>query len=478
MERELLHTYLRKSISLAPERLREYVVDIHGRDFFHRWVFYRLKKLLNDFIEKKSENRWILLPGMRGTGKTTLLAQVYFYLMEKKIPQSNILYLSLDEVTKLLDSDLNEIISVYEEFLGKNLESLDRNVFLLIDEAHYDKNWAITLKTVFDRTRKIFIISTGSSSLSLQTGSDIARRAQIEKVLPLSFTEYIMLKYRILPVQRLKSKLEDAVFFSRNAEEVFIRLKEIENKTKKYLALVKPLELQVYLKTGTLPFALGLSNEIDVYSRIINILEKVINEDIPAIKVFDKEVLDKIWNLLLLFSVSEKLNYESICNKLDISKPTLNEILNVLTKAELIYPLRPYGSVGKIVRKTPKYKFIAPVIKAALLWHVGKLVHTPDLYGQLLEDVISFYFYRINQLKKIFGVYYDVEKEGADFILTLNDGSRIVVEVGYGQKGIKQIRKSGKKVEPKYSVLVSERELNVNTEENTVFIPKQIFLLI
>ena len=477
MEKGALETYIKRAISLAPDRLRHYIVDVRGKPLFYRCIFYRIQKLLNDFLSKRSENRWILLPGLRGTGKTTLLAQTYFYLLNKGISQTDIVYVSLDEVTKILGANLNDVISVYEALIGENLESIDRNIFLLVDEVHYDKSWAIALKSVFDRTKNVFIIATGSSSLSLQTSSDVARRAQVERVFPLTFSEYVMLKYRQKPVRSLRERIENAIFFSKDAAEVFARLKKVENVVNEYWNVIKPFELESFLKIGTLPIAISLSREEDVYRRVIAMLEKVINEDITTLKAFNRETLNKIWNLLLLFSVSKRVSYDSLCNQLGISKPTLSEIIDILTKAEIIYPLRPYGSVGRIVRKTPKYKFVAPAIKTSLLWYVGKIASTSELYGELLEDAVSMYLYKMSEIKRSFGFYYDAKKGGADFIVCMNDGSKIIIEVGYGQKGIKQIRKSKEKIEPKYSLVISEKKLEINSEEDVVFVPKRAFLL-
>lgn len=478
MAKELLIPFVEKNIALTPERLKGYAVDPRGYKLFNRWAFYRLKKYVNDFLINRSENRWVIMPGLRGTGKTTLLSQIYFYLSEiKGVPKRNIFYISLDEPVKILQSNLYEIIGAYEKLFGENLESLKNKVFLLIDEAHYDKNWGITLKTIFDKTQNVFVIATGSSALSLQTDTDIARRATIEKIFPLNFSEYIMLKYNFTPIKNLKEDLEQIFFFSKNSEEAFNNLKKFEKVINNYWSQIKPLELEKYLEVGTLPYAISFRKEEEVFERILSTLGKVIEEDIPLLQIFGKDTLNKAWNLLLFFSVAEKISYDTICNRLQISKATLIELLKILIKADLIFPIRAYGSVGKIVRKTPKYKFTAPALKSSLLWKVGKRLPTTDFYGNLLEDTVAFYLYRLKQTKKIIEISYDSEKEGANFIIINNfDDSKIPIEIGYGDKGIKQIQNTMNKIKSKYGILISDRELE--QKEKIICVPKRFFLLI
>ena len=79
----------------------------------------------------------LILPRLRGVGKTTLLLQCYEYLFkEKNVSIADILYISCDAP-----------------------------IFLLIDEIHYDKNWTLHAKILYDKSPFIFMIFTGSSLL-------------------------------------------------------------------------------------------------------------------------------------------------------------------------------------------------------------------------------------------------------------------------------------------------------------------------
>ena len=479
VEKSTLISYLEKQISTAPDRLYANIIDQNGTKLFDRFISVRIRKFLDNFQKGNNiENRWITIPGFRGTGKTTLLSQLYHMLLEQGVARDKILYLSLEETIKLLQSNLYEIIGIYETIRGESIESIEDKVFLFIDEAHYDKNWDITLKTIFDRSKNIFIIATGSSALALQTSADSARRMQIEKLFPLTFIEYMKLKNRVMPEKNLKSEIESAIFKSKSADEVYQKLKLLQRKAMKYWSNVEPFELEKYLTTGTLPFSIGLSKEYEIYQRVINILEKVIYEDISNIDSYDKNTLDKIWNLLIILSDTNRISLESLAKKIDLEKPTVFKILNTLSKSELIFPVKAYGTASKQTTKSPKYAFTAPAIKASLLWKIGKLSPTANIYGKLLQDVAALYLYKLSSITGHFNVHYDSGKGCADFIIVdIRDNSKISIEVSYGvNKDAKQARSTMNKISAKYGVVISKRELKV--EDNVVFIPHKLFFLI
>lgn len=55
--------------------------------------------------EESYSKRFIVMPGLRGVGKSTILYQLYSYLIENSIESENILYLDVDEL--LSDYNIN-----------------------------------------------------------------------------------------------------------------------------------------------------------------------------------------------------------------------------------------------------------------------------------------------------------------------------------------------------------------------------------
>jgi len=171
--------------------LRTYTQDEQGNKYLTRNMYIRVQKLINDFIAGEKEVRIVSVPGLRGVGKTTLLAQLYLTYFPRFA--KDMLYVSADQVVNELGSDLYTVLEEYQKITGVAIEKLDHDVFLFIDEIHFDKKWTSVLKTLYDRSKRVFVVCTGSSALSLQSTTDLARRVVFEKLYPMNFTEYMLL---------------------------------------------------------------------------------------------------------------------------------------------------------------------------------------------------------------------------------------------------------------------------------------------
>jgi predicted AAA+ superfamily ATPase len=140
-----------------------------------------------------------VLPGLRGVGKTIILFQLYKYLLDtKNINPKNLSYLSMDQLTSYFETDM---LKVVDNFL-KEVHKIDKinlyeKIFIFVDESHFDKKWAISGKIIYDTTKNIFLIFTGSSALDLEINGDIARRINKEPIFPNNFKDYLSLKHNI-----------------------------------------------------------------------------------------------------------------------------------------------------------------------------------------------------------------------------------------------------------------------------------------
>lgn len=185
--------FLQEQSTLADFRAKSYIQDPQNHKRPQRNIFVRLEKYVNDFLAGNTKIRWITLTGLRGSGKTTVLFQLYSMINASEYSK---LFLSLDTTHGLLGVSLYEVLETYEKLLGKPFEALDKPLVLFLDEVQYDKTWGLALKSLYDRTDKVFIFSTGSAALMLNTNADIARRTVFEKMHPLSFTEYLKIAHR------------------------------------------------------------------------------------------------------------------------------------------------------------------------------------------------------------------------------------------------------------------------------------------
>ncbi|NMC59721.1 MAG: hypothetical protein GYA51_10115 [Candidatus Methanofastidiosa archaeon] len=110
-----------------------------------------------------------------------------------------------------------------------------------------------------------------------------------------------------------------------------------------------------------------------------------------------------------------------LANSLGISSALVKDILSILEKTHLIFPVRPYaGSAGKSVRKPWKYYFLSPTIKVSINFELGKYnPRNREFLGELTENLVASYFFKARETTyQPHGIFYPPEKGGADFLLS------------------------------------------------------------
>lgn len=471
--KEKLYQFVRDQIAQGLFRTRAYVFNDRGERNPQRNMFLRIQKHVRDFMSGDASVRWLIMPGLRGVGKTTLLAQLYH---DTDVPVERKLFLSVDQVTQTFGASLQEIIQVYEEAVSGSFERLENPVFLFLDEVQYDRRWAGFLKTVYDRTRKVFIIATGSSALMLNVNADVARRAVSEKLYPMSFTEFMEIKHNKYEEKGLGVQLRKALLDSQSAQEVHGQLSSVEQAVRQYWLNIERQEISHYINYGTLPYMVALKNEALVYDQIKKSLERVISVDIPQIGRFRPDVASKFPMLLYAIADSEQISLNSLSRAMEIGRPTLMHMLRTLEQTETIIRVYPYGSHRLQVRKPSKYLFTSPAFRAMYFRFIGSTQRQEVYEGKLLEDTVGLYLGRLCE-QRLISLTYDSAAGGADFIVRNNNGS-IAAEVGRGQKGFQQVARTIKKVKAKYGLVISSSELKMNTERFAVAVPLEFFLLI
>lgn len=476
---EHIHEYLQNQLGRAKAFLDVYTKDKNGVPYEPRYLFHHLKKRINDFIDGETEIRIFGIPGLRGVGKTTLVAQLYQYLLSKY--PKNLLFISGDQITNLLQSDLYTVLSEYEKTLGSAFESLSSPHFIFIDEIHYDSKWPHVLKWLYDRSKKVFVICTGSSALSLQSSSaDLARRIIYEKLHPMKFTEYLFLKNKNADIN-IGHTVSDALLYSDDADSCYEELNKISKDVSLYWQGIDRMEIDKHLRFTTMPFVLHEKNE-DLFSMLANeIINKVIERDLPEINKFRQDTLSMAKHILFMTASSDEVSFGSFSKNLTgISIVTLMDLFEAFERAELLMRVYPYGSAFKKVRKPSKYLFKSPALRYSLLESIEGKNAFQKYVGKYLEDIIAMYINQDIKLSK--SLFYDATRGGADFIISLGPNN-IILEAGYGKKGIKQVVQSMKKHSGKYGIVVSSASggqagLELFKDENIIKMPLEMFLML
>lgn len=473
-KKSLIKDYLRNQIIKAEAKTQAYVFDEQNRPYPKRPIFSKLQKYIKDYIKQTNELRWVILHGVRGVGKTTLLSQLY---LTTEVNSSQKLYLSIDQARNYLNASLIDILEVYQEILNIDFDALTHPIYLFLDEIQYEPEWALTLKTLYDRSKKIFIFATGSSATALQSNPDVARRAVFQPIRPLAFSEYLQIRHQIQISDSISQDLEIALFESQNSAEVINRLKKLEPEINKYLLQYPSDEKIKYFNYGTLPFTVKFSNEELAFDQIKKLVEKVTSTDIPQLNKFDRDTQDKFPNLLYLLAGSDTVSLKKLSDHLQSKTNTIANMLDVLVQAGLLNRIYPYGASYGQVKKPSKYLFATPSFRAMYFNFIGH-INQPDIQnGKLLEDTVGAYLLEYLESKIQTSLTYDSATKGADFILSVAENT-ILLEVGFGKKDSSQITNTAQKVKAKYGLCISKTSVIQTTNSFTVKVPIDYFLFL
>jgi predicted AAA+ superfamily ATPase len=338
----------------------------------------------------------ICITGARGVGKTTLLIQHYH---EKYGDVEKCLYILADNI----EVSANGLFNTAKEYFKYG------GLALIIDEIHKYPEWQKELKNILDtfKDKKIFV--SGSSSLGLKsTKADLSRRLASYDLGGLSFREYLELK-------------GDLVMAPVSLEELLKEHVSLAQRITRKVTILR--SFKQYLTSGYYPFF--MESESAYLSKILNIIEKVLYEDVVIdgkVKASNVPVLKKIlW--LLATSSSFTVNINKMSRDLAISREYVYEYINYLEAAGLIHCLRPAGKGYALVRKPQKMFLRNPNLLIAINSHL----RSESEQGSVRE---AFF---VDQLLTITGVSSD---DRGDFLVA----EKYVVEVGGPGKSFRQVR--------------------------------------
>jgi len=451
------------------------------KNFNHRTEYYKIKKYLDEFLNnEKDASSFVVMPGLRGVGKTTILLQIYDYLAnERNIDSDDILFLSMERL-RYYDADLLKIVENFLEFTHKtSLIHLDKKIFVLVDECHFDKQWGLSGKIIYDYTKNIFLLCTGSSALNLEMNADVVRRSSKEAIFPNSFHDYLLLKYNIDTGNNFSNVLENLIYLGE--EKYFNEARVLEKEVHKQLRALNKnpnIEFNEFLKRHGFPFSL-YSKEKKAYQNIFDNIKKVVDEDIPSIKSFNSSSTINFMKILMYLGTQRpgSLSTQKIANYLSISSSTVHEMLNVLEKSQLIFNIKPYGGGTKAIKSSWKYYFLSPSLKAAISYELGRYdLNNRKCLGTLTENYVASSLFKMKQISfRMMGIFFPTEKKGCDFLIKTKLDDLVPIEVGVGKKTKSQLTRAINKYDADYGILISNRYSRLQYYDDIIHIPLVIF---
>lgn len=309
-------------------RLSQDFIRLYNRDY----VRYFLK-------ENRLDNRFSLIVGQRGVGKTTTIIQHLLASYRSDPFTDKALYIQADHF--LLGS--RSIYEIAEEFhhLGGEL--------ICLDEIHKHPDWAAQLKSINDTFPKLRIVASGSSALEIYRGShDLSRRAVVYRMYGMSFREFIELTQEV----ELRSVEIDDILnnHQRIGRDI---IGALEKKGRKILALFRE-----YLDYGYYPYFWEYKNKKLFHITLEQNVHTTLESDLIAIyPSLSGTSIKKIRKLLAIIAASVPFtpDLKKLKIMLDMGdERTLKTYLKYLEDAGIILTISKSGRGLRELEKPEK----------------------------------------------------------------------------------------------------------------------------
>ena len=288
----------------------------------------RMQTVKLDFVRSLMDDidwneRLLMIKGQKGVGKTTLMTQRIIQVFGPT-NTTDVLYVSLDNIY----FGTHHLLDFIEQFHAQG------GRWLFLDEVHKYKGWSVEIKNAYDEFEDMHFVLSGSSLVNLNEGeADLSRRCITYTMQGLSFREYLRMFHQ-------------KEFRKKSLQEI---LAEGNSLCAEVNAQLRPLPLfSEYLRYGYYPFLKeGQSN---YYIRIENIVNAIIEEELPQLRKLDVGNIRKAKALLGILSsgVPYTVDTTKLSSMAEISRNTLLQYLQNLSEARLIQLL--YSDVTNVKR--------------------------------------------------------------------------------------------------------------------------------
>lgn len=313
-----------------------------------------IEKRLNSAIGK---NKVLLILGTRRVGKTVLVNKI---IEQYKKP------------VVLLNGEDLDVQEMLQQRTATNYKKMVGDAQLLvIDEAQAIPEIGKILKLIIDNLPELTIIATGSSSFDLlnKAGEPLTGRK---------------MQFQLYPIAQMELA----------SRETFVETKQ---------------HLEERLVFGSYPELLQLSSYREKEGYLHELVQSYLLKDILAFEGIRQA--DKIMKLLRLiaFQTGSEVSYNELGNQLGISKNTVENYLDLLSKVFLIYRLPAYSTnQRKEISKRSKWYFTDNGIRNAIvndlrllnlrqdtgsLWE-SYLLNERIKHNTYLQEHVQYFFWR------------------------------------------------------------------------------------
>ncbi|MCX7902684.1 MAG: ATP-binding protein, partial [Burkholderiaceae bacterium] len=335
-----------------------------------RAYFSRFSRLALDLGVRRA----VVLIGPRRVGKTVMLKHFIAALLDRGVPGTRILFLSLD-TPLYLGRSLESLLRLFlDQHRHPERPTRTEPLWVLFDEVQYLKDWEVPPNSLVDSYPHIRFVASGSAAAALRMKSRESGAGRFTEFMlpPLTFAEYLRF-----------ADQEDALIRETEA---------LPGRASAYLATdINALNAEFvnYLNYGGFPEAV-MNPAVRVNpARFLrqDIVDKVLLKDLPSLYgIGDTQELNRFFNVLA-FNTGQELSAERLSQHAGISKAKLADYLEYLEAAFLIRRVHRIDDNALRLQRARTFKVYLtnPSIRAALF---GMVSAEDDALGLLAETAV------------------------------------------------------------------------------------------
>ncbi len=382
---------------------------------------YIKRDLLEKLIEWRDLPEFYAIKGPRQSGKTTLLKMLQELLIADYNVPFNTIHIITFEDEQIL-SDFKKSPVQYVERIVGSATPKERHYFF-IDEFQYFKKGGKVLKLIYDTTKNIKCIITGSSSLEITEGlgAYMVGRLFSFNLLPLSFKEFLQNKEP--EVLRSYSVISKAVNQLLRSGSYDTATPFFEDKIARYF--------EEFVLYGGYPAIVKRVNDKELLGATFReIVDNYLTKDIiKLLRITDTETFYTIVKLLA-YEIGNLILYDSLARDAHSYFKEIKHYMGILEETYILERISPYYK-SKIteLKKNPKVYFVDTGLRNFVINNFLPFEKRSDV-GALVENFV-FSEFKKNLPDEMTIKYWRTEgKAEVDFIIDAAS-SRIPVEVKY-----------------------------------------------
>ncbi len=329
------------------------------------------RDLLDEVLKWLTDDRVIILTGIRRCGKSTLLKQII-----QETPNWSYINFEDERLIDFQAQDFELLNEVLIEFYGPTTT-------YFFDEIQNVPKFELFVRRLQEEGKKVIITGSNATLLSKELGTRLTGRYKSFEVYPFSFSEF--LRFREITIT-----------------------KEDWHVIEKKVALLKLFG--EYLLRGGLPEY--LKNQDKDYVRTV--FENILYKDIITRYALKREKIMKELVNILATNAAAQFTYNSLKNTLHLSNAiTIKEYISYLSNSYLFFELLKFSHSIKQQLNSPRKIYLIDTA-----FHQVCGVNFTLNRGSTLENIV---FIELKRKGKDF--FYYADKQECDFII--KEGTRI-----------------------------------------------------